>query len=384
MGLRVLSLAYFVQATGALSVIGALGAISQEWGLADAQSAFLISVFGVTFALAAPLLQVFLGHLRRHLQVMLGLGLFSAAALLFSASPNYPMLLASRVLMGLGAAFIGPVLGALGSSLVRRELQGSAIATVLLGLSLAGLVGMPVSAWAAHQWGARGLFLAVGISGLATALLVWLFVPDVAEGERISLRTVGRLLTTFESLSALLVVFFIAAGVYTTYTFLSPILRDVFHAGPTSVSTSLVVLGVAGVVGNLFVTRAARRFSAEQMLVAGMALLAVDIPLLLWAPPSLGWLFVALTLWAFATDTLWPSQQRRIIEMAPERRGISLALTASFVFFGIGAGSAIGGWVYPHWGYRGLLVCTLAFLGLAGLSLRASIGYAIRGAQAPS
>ncbi|WP_228671218.1 hypothetical protein [Dickeya oryzae] len=50
-----LSLAYFIQATGALSVAGSLIPIAQVWGLSDAQSARLLSIFGLTFALAAPL-----------------------------------------------------------------------------------------------------------------------------------------------------------------------------------------------------------------------------------------------------------------------------------------------------------------------------------------
>jgi hypothetical protein len=36
LALRSLSLAYFVQATGALSVVGSLAAIATEWGLSDA------------------------------------------------------------------------------------------------------------------------------------------------------------------------------------------------------------------------------------------------------------------------------------------------------------------------------------------------------------
>ena len=74
LALRLLSLAYFVQAVGALSVVGSLEAISAAWALSNAQSALLITVFGVTFALAAPLLQMTLGHLRRRSQVLLGRG----------------------------------------------------------------------------------------------------------------------------------------------------------------------------------------------------------------------------------------------------------------------------------------------------------------------
>lgn len=96
-----------------------------------------------------------LGHLRRCSQVLLNLTLFNAASLLFTAASSYQMLVLSRVLMGLGASFIGPVLGALGSNLVAREQQGSAI--VLLGLSVAGLASMPISAWIAYELGARSL-----------------------------------------------------------------------------------------------------------------------------------------------------------------------------------------------------------------------------------
>lgn len=370
--LRVLSLAYFVQATGALSVVGSLDAISRQWGLADTQSVYLITVFGVTFAVAAPLLQVTFGHLRRRLQVLLGLTLFSSAALLLAAAPNYPVLLLSRVLMGLGAGFIGPVLGALGSSLVDREHQGSAIASVLLGLSVAGLVGMPLSAWIAHALGARALFVIVGLAGAATAALIVWAVPDTSKGEDIELATVRSLLTRMDTLSAFLVVFFIAAGVYSTYAFITPIIRDVFHGGAGTVSTSLIVLGVAGIGGNLFVTRAARRYSAEAMLLAGLGLLAVDLLFLRLTPPNVQLLFIALTAWAFATDLLWPSQQRRIVELMPQWRGVALALTASFVFCGIGLGSAVAGWIYPIFGFTGAIGSSLVFLAFATGSLLVS------------
>lgn len=371
LALRSLSLAYFVQATGALSVVGSLAAIAAEWGLSDAQTALLITVFGVTFALAAPLLQVAFGHLPRRRQVLIGLAVFSSAALAFAVAPDYRALLAARVAMGLGAALIGPVLGALAAGLVEPRQQGSAIAMVLLGLSMAGLVGMPLSAWMAQAWGARPLFVAVAAAGLLTALLIRLAVPAQAGGQAISLTTLGRVLTDAVLLPAYLVVFFIAAGAYTTYAFIAPIIRDVFHGSAHTVSAGMAVLGMAGVLGNLFVVRAARRYSADAMLLAGMGLLALDL-LLLLAPPTLALLFGMLLLWAFATDIIWPSQQRRIVELSAELRGVALAVTASFVFAGIAFGSALAGLLYARYGHHanllgslGLLLLALAFLALS-------------------
>ncbi|MGN0925024.1 MFS transporter [Ectopseudomonas mendocina] len=372
LALRLLSLAYFVQAIGALSVVGSLEAISAAWALSSAQSALLITVFGITFALAAPLLQMTLGHLRRRAQVLLGLSIFSAAALLFAAAPDYQTLLASRVLMGLGAGFIGPVLGALGSNLVTREQQGSAIAIVLLGLSVAGLAGMPISAWIAHEFGARSLFFGIGASGLLIAAMIFIWVPDRVAGQRAAPADVLALLTGATSLSAFLVVFFVTTGVFTTYAFLAPIIGNDFHGSAGDITLALTVLGVAGVLGNLLVTRLALRVSAERLLLIGIGLLVLDLLGLAVMPRQLGGLLLALVIWALATDIVWPSQQRRIVELMPEQRGIALALTASFMFAGIGSGSAVAAWLYPVVGYKGLLLASLLFLLLAFVSLRFS------------
>lgn len=370
--LRPLSLAYFVQAVGALSVVGCLQAISREWQLSDSQSAYLLSLFGVTFALAAPLLQILLGHWARRTQVLGGLLLFSLAALLLACAADYPTLLVSRVLMGVGAGFIGPVLGALGAGLVSREQQGSAIATVLLGLSMASLVGLPLSAWVATALGVRPLFAGIGGLGLLTAWLIFHQVPDRVPGERIAPAVVARLLTTAHSLHAFLVVFFIAAGVFSTYAFLTPIVRQDFHGSVAEVSLALAVLGVAGVLGNLLVIRAARRFSAERLLLGGLLLLALALSILALGQGRFVALLLGLVVWALATDILWPSQQRRILEQLAEVRGIALALTASFMFCGIGVGTFVAGQVYPRHGFQGLLLTSLAFLLLALFSLQRS------------
>ncbi|MFQ1679797.1 MFS transporter [Pantoea dispersa] len=371
--LRALSIAYFVQATGALSVAGSLPAISAAWQLTDAQSARLLSVFGLTFALAAPLVQVLFGHLHRRRLVLTGIALFSLGAFAFVLSPGYNALLASRILMGAGAGFIGPVLVALGSELVHEQQRGRAIGMVLLGVSMASLAGIPLAAWVASLWGAKALFVLVGLLSLLSGLNILLTVPDDSAGTRIRLREMAGVLADGRYLTAFLVVFFITCGVYSFYAFIAPLIRDTYTGGTHAVSAALAVLGVAGVLGNLWVTRAATRFTAEKLLLSGMTLLIVDTALIAVLPKALGVLLAALVVWAFATDLLWPSQQRRIVELASVRhRGIALALTSAFMFGGIGFGSAVASWIYPLAGFYGLIGMSVAFILLAMLSLQLS------------
>ena len=371
--LRALSIAYFVQATGALSVAGSLPAISAAWQLTDAQSARLLSIFGLTFALAAPLVQVIFGHLRRRQLVLTGIGLFGLGAFAFALSPAYGSLVASRILMGVGAGFIGPVLVALGSELVDEQQRGRAIGMVLLGVSMASLAGIPLAAWVADMWGAKALFALVGLVSLLSGLNVLLTVPDESVGSRIRLAEMASVLSEGKYLTAFLVVFFITSGVYSFYSFIAPLIRDTYAGGTHAVSAALAVLGVAGVLGNLWVTRAATRFTSEKLLLTGMALLITDTALIALLPKALGVLLLALVFWAFATDLLWPSQQRRIVELSSARyRGIALALTSAFMFGGIGFGSAVASWVYPVAGFYGLAGMSVAFIVLALISLQLS------------
>ena len=365
-----LSLAYFVQATGALSVAGSLDPISHAWGLTDAQSARLLAVFGLTFAVGAPLAQVFFGHVRRRQQVVAGMSVFGLGAFLFALAPDYSVLVLARIVMGLGASLIGPVLVALGSELVNQKERGSAIAMILLGVSMASMVGIPLAAWVANLVGARMLFTVVGAMSVLSVINIMLSVPNSVAGADIRLRQVGQVLTERTSLMAFLVVFFITSGVYDMYAFISPIVRDTWHGDSSSVSVALAVIGVAGILGNLFVARAARIYSAERLLTAGIALLVADMVVITLLPGKLALLYIALVFWAFATDLLWPSQQRRIVEMAdPQTRGIALALTSAFMFCGIGFGSAVASWIYPAYGFYGVMVSAVLFLLLALVSL---------------
>lgn len=368
-----LSIAYFIQATGSLSVAGSLAPISHEWDLTDPQSARLLAIFGLTFALAAPLAQVLFGHFRRRQQVLAGIFVFALGSFLFAAAPGYSLLVVSRIVMGLGASLIGPVLVALGSELVMQKERGSAIAMILLGVSMASMVGIPLAAWIANLWGARILFIIVGGVSLLSALNVLLCVPDHVAGVNVTLRQVGHVLTEGKSLAAFLVVFFITSGVYDMYSFISPIIRDTYRGDAGAVSIALAILGVAGIMGNLFVSRAARQYSAEKLLTVGITLLVADMLFIVALPGSLALLYAALVFWAFATDILWPTQQRRIVELSdPVHRGVSLALTSAFMFCGIGFGSAVASWIYPSAGFYGVMASSVIFLLLAMLSLRVS------------
>lgn len=363
--LVLLGLAMFTQATTAFSVVGGFGAIASEWNLSTTQSAMLLTAFGVTFAVSAPVMQMLVGHWVRRTQILTGLGILAAAALLFAVAPNYPVLLVSRVLMGIGAGLIGPVLSALGSSIVKPHQQGSALAIVLMGLSVASVIGVPLCAWISLQVGPRLLFAAIALLAMASAGLIAVLVRDQVPGARVSPVQVRGLLSRAPTISALLVIFFFAAGVFATYGMITPLMRDVYASSPQTISLALLVYGVAGLVGNFFVRWAAAKYAAASLLRYAMLVLMGIFGSLLVLPASLAILFAAMAVWPFVTDIVWPSQQRRMVELEPSLRGIALAFTVSFMFSGIAFGSVLGGLVYTGFGYAALLLTSIGLILMA-------------------
>src|SRR6266849_2814974 len=360
--LALLSVAYFVQATTALCVVGGFASISAEWRLTTTESAMLVSAFGATFALTAPLLQMLVGHWIRRTQILVGLLIMAVGAVGFALAPAYPELFAARIIMGLGAALISPILAALGSSMVKPAQQGAALATILMGLGISAVIGVPSSAWIALHVGPRWMFAILAALTLVTAFFISVFIHDRSPGERVSPRQVLALSQRPATIGALLTAFFITAGIFSTYTMISPILHDLYSASPHLISIAFLVYGISGLVGNLFVRQISAAWSAETLLKGSATMLIAIFTSLLILPVSLTILLAALVAWPFLLDIFWPSQQRRIVELEPAFRGLGLALTASFIFTGIAVGSALGGAFYPIFGFASVLLTSTALL----------------------
>ena len=134
----------------------------------------------------------------RRVQAVLML-VIAAGALVFAAAQGLMMLLAGRVLLGIGIA------AALMSQLkaTRQWFPPARIATVtgwaIALSSLGGILATVPAEWAAGSFGWRGVFVIVAGLALAAAVWIWLQVPDVPApasrgGLAGEIATLGRIL----------------------------------------------------------------------------------------------------------------------------------------------------------------------------------------------
>lgn len=365
LSLNLFSLAYFSLGVGSLSIIGTLPQIATSIGHGKEDIAFLVSVFSITFAVTAPLLQIAFGHLPPKRVLVAGLALMAAGAFGSALAPDYGLLFAARILAAVGGAAIGPVVSALGASLVPDEQRGHALAVVFGGMTIALVLGVPLSSWLGATIGWRATLGLIGIITLTVAVLVAFFAAAGSAGPRIRLAHLFEVMTRPTVATGIAVMVLQMAGICATYTMISPVLREQFGAGDNLVSILLMVYGVAGISGNVLARRIAMIWSADRAITTALIGLIVVFAALYLTP---GWVLSAaaiLCLWAVSNDIFMPSQQRRMVELAPEVRGLVLALNSSAIYAGIAAGSFTSGWLFPVTGLSGLPLASIAFLALS-------------------
>lgn len=372
LSLRLLSLAYFWMGTGALAVVGALPVMAGSLNLSEGAVAFLVSAYAITFALGAPALQVLFGHLPRRTLLLCGLSVMAIGAVGTGLAPNYPVLLAMRVLAALGAAAVGPVASAMGTALVPSSGQGRALAVVFSGMTVALVIGVPLSTWTAAVAGWRVLFLAIGSLTALAALLIGGRIADRTPGQGVRLDHLLGALRSPAIVGGLAVMVLEMAGLFATYTLIAPILHDQYGADAGTVSLALLVYGMAGVGGNLVARRLADRWTAETLITASLLVMAGAFLAMRLLPGHLWAALAVLVAWALASDVFMPSQQRRMVELTPDLRGLVLALNASCIYVGMAAGSFVAGTASSLFGltvlpYASILLILLG-LGTLGLS----------------
>ena len=177
--LRLLILFSFVNlvvGTGAFVVSGILGIISADLQVSVSAAGQAMTAYAMATALLAPLMLVLTRKLSRKHALLLALAVFALGNLVCVFATQLSVLLAGRVLMGVGAVFT-PIAAGIAVAGTEPARRGRALSIVFLGMSLSYAVGLPLGAWLGFRYGWQAPIALV--AGLATvaALAVLVLVP---------------------------------------------------------------------------------------------------------------------------------------------------------------------------------------------------------------
>ncbi|WP_051007307.1 MFS transporter [Sphingomonas sp. PAMC 26621] len=116
--------------------------------------------------------------------LILGTALFAVASVLCAIASDLTLLLAARVVQGIGAAMLMPnSLGILGTAF-SGESRGRAVGTWASAGAIASAIGPPLGGWLVGAAGWRAIFLINVPVALAAIVVAWNFVKESAEGKQ--------------------------------------------------------------------------------------------------------------------------------------------------------------------------------------------------------
>lgn len=345
-------------------------------GIDEPTAGHVISAYALGVVVGAPVLAVLGAKLPRRTLLILLMGAFALFNGMSALAPSYHWMLLFRFLSGLphGAYFGIAMLVA--ASLVPKDKRTVAVGRVLLGLTVATIIGVPfanaLGQWVGWRWG----FGIVAGMALLTMTLVLLFAPrDKPEPDANPLSELQALANPHVWLTlGIGAIGF--GGLFSVYTYLASTLIEVTHAAPATIPLVLAVFGIGMTLGNIIVPRFADR-----------ALMPVAAALLVW---SAIWLalypLMAKSVWTIALDVLAIGfggalatvLQTRLMDVAGRAQSLAAALNHSAFNVANAIGPWLGGmaiaaglgWTSTGPVGTGLALAGLVMLGLALLVAR--------------
>ena len=364
--LAALGVGGFAIGTGEFVIMGLLPEVARDLLFTIPQAGHVISAYALGVVVGAPLLAVLASHWPRRALLVALMALFAVGNLASALAPGYLSLNLLRFAAGLPHGTYFGVAALVAASLAPPHRRASAVGLVMLGLTSATLVGVPIAAWLGQHLGWRAAFVLVGAIAVLAAVLVRRYVPDLPAAHGASpLRELGALARpqVWLTLGIGAIGF---GGMFAVLSYIKPLLTEVTGMPVSVVPFVLALFGLGMVAGNLVGSRL-----ADWSLMRTIAGLLVWDALVLAAVVFTAPHAVAISINIFLVGTIVaiaPALQIRLMDVAGDAQTLAAALNHSAFNMANALGAWLGGVAIAAgmgWASTGWVGALLAFGGMA-------------------
>ncbi|MDO9457728.1 MFS transporter [Nocardioides sp.] len=326
----------------------------------------VISAYAVGVVVGAPLL-AFVGAKWPRRGLLVGLmATYAVFNALSAMATSFSWLLFARFLDGLPHGAYFGVASLVAANMAAPGRKGRAVAAVMLGLSVANVVGVPAATWLGQNLGWRSAYWTVAVLALVTVAMILAFVPSVPGDAEATGR---RELAAFSKPQVWLTLLAGAVGfggMFAVFSYVAPTVTEVGGLGDGAVPVFLFVFGL-GMVAGTWVAGELADWSVFRALVLGSA--GMGVALVAWwllAPTGWGLLPIAFAITALGS-VLVVNLQLRLMDVAGEAQTLGAAMNHASLNVANALGAWLGGLVIAAgYGYRAPALVGIA-LSVGGL-----------------
>ena len=269
------------------------------------------------------------------------MSIFTIANLATAFVGNYHLFCAIRFIAGLPhGAFFG--VGAISAGrLCEHGRENQAVATMVAGMTVANLLGIPFGTFISHNLSWRLTFLLIGLFGFVIVYSIIKLIPYLKPLQDNGFRGQFNFLKSIGPWLLIIAVIMGNGGIFCWYSYINPLLVKVSGIMPKYVSIVMVLDGAGMCIGNFLGGKLSDKFSPA--LVAGMTQLTACIALLLiffFASNPIA----SIILMCVCTGCLFAVSAPQQVLLIENARGGEM-LGASFSQISFNLGNAIGAFV---------------------------------------
>ncbi len=360
--------------TGEFAIMGLLPDVAGTFAVTNAQAGYVISAYAFGVVVGAPVLAVMGARFRRRDLLLAFMGVFAIGNIASALAPTFESFILMRFLTGLPHGAYFGVAALVAASMVPINKRTQAVGKVMLGLTLATLIGTPLAAFFGQILDWQYMFAAVGVTGALTVFLIAVFLPRDEAPVGINAFTE---LEAFKRKQVWLTLGIAATGfcgMFAVFTYISPIVTEVAGLDLAMVPLVMAVFGSGMIVGNIF---GAKLADLSLMRTIGWSLLVyflVLVTLSLTAHiPAMLFLCCFLIGCSFVVG---PALQTRLMDVAGNAQTLAAALNHSAFNVANALGALLGGLSISHgYGYAsmGYVGAIMAVCGFAVFSISVAL-----------
>ncbi|TQV47607.1 MFS transporter [Xanthomonas perforans] len=355
--LLALAMGGFAIGISEFSTMGLMTQIAQGLQITEPQVGHVISAYALGVVVGAPLLAILGARWPRRTLLLLLMVFYALGNVASALAPSYHAMLLCRFIAGLPHGAYFGVASLVAASISPPNQRATAVGRVLLGLSVALLVGNPLATWLGQIVSWRWAYASVSVIALGTVAAVAVLLPPQPEEPRQQPLRELRAFNQPQVWLALAIGAVGFSGMFCVFSYLAPTLTAVTGVTAARIPLAMVAFGVGGVLGSILGGWVFDRmqFRAVPVLLLWSVVVMLTFPL---AAQSGVWVFVSIV--AVGTmGALAPALQTRLMDVAAEAQTLAAASnhaafnTANALGPWLGGMAITAGWGWTSTGYVG-------------------------------
>jgi predicted MFS family arabinose efflux permease len=316
----------FVGILSELMPSGVLPQMMADLNISEVQGGNLVGYYAIASAIfAIPLVSLTMQFNRKILLLILLAG-FAVSNIVAGLLLNYTGIILLRVLGGICAGVMWPMIAAYGMRLVNEEQHGKAIAVVMAGNTLGISLGMPIVTFIGNEYGWRTEFIALGVFILVIALSC-IFVLPSTPGEKLAKSSSPFALLKIPAVLIVLLLTLLGVSAhYGVYVYITSLVDEIELYG--GIESALLLFGAGSLISVLLAIKYTDQY-LRLLTVAMFALLIVSMVVFILFGGTTGIAHFAFFLWGLSFGPLVTLFQAAVSKQVERAKDVATSVQSS-------------------------------------------------------